>query len=48
MSTCTDSSSIPFQRKAVALITVTALTTLSALIAIATFVALIAAAQSPL
>ena len=48
MSTCTDSSTVSFQRKAVALVTVTALTTLGALITIATFMALIAAAQSPL
>jgi hypothetical protein len=51
MTTCTTadpSSSISFQRKATALITVTAFTTLSALITIATFVALIEAAQPPL
>jgi len=50
MTTCTttDLSSISFQRKATALITVTAFTTLSALITIATFIALIDAAHPPL
>jgi hypothetical protein len=45
MSTLVSTSNVSFQRRATALISVAAFTTLSALITIATFIALVAVAQ---